>query len=399
MADARYVIVGGGMAADAAIRGIREVDPDGTIALIGAEPDPPYKRPPLSKDLWNGKPLDRIWSHTDRLGVELHLGRKVRWLDPRGKHVVDDHGTVYGFDKLLLATGSTPRRLPLDDHRIIYFRTLQDYRRLRTLADRGRHIAVIGGGFIGAEIAAALASNGKAVTLIFPGEAIGDHLFPLDLARSLNVYYGAWGVQVLPGTAVIGMESMGERSVLRVRRLKNGVEREIIADGVVAGIGTQPNVELGHSGGLAVTDGIVVDRLLRTTHPDIYAAGDVANVYIPGLGERRRIEHEDQAKTMGRAAGRAMAGAPAPYDHLPFFYSDMFDLGYEAVGDLDARLETVAEWTEPYRTGVVTYLRGDRVRGVLLWNVWDQVEAARQMIMQREPLGDDQLRGHLLAAQ
>src|SRR5690606_9921935 len=125
------------------------------------------------------------------------------------------------------------------------------------------------------------------------------------------------------------------RSVLRLRRLKSGVERDLVADGVVAGIGTYPNTDLAHSGGLAISDGIVVDRFLRTTHPDIYAAGDVANVHVPALGERRRIEHEDQAKTMGRAAGRAMAGEPAPYDHLPFFYSDMFDLGYEAVGDLD----------------------------------------------------------------
>ena len=132
-----YLIVGGGMAADAAVRGIREVDPDGTIGLISAEPDPPYKRPPLSKKLWRGKPLDSIWLSTDQLGVDLHLGRTGRVLDLQHKRVVDDRGTEYGFDKLLLATGVTPRRLPFGGHRIIYYRTLNDYQRLRQETAQG----------------------------------------------------------------------------------------------------------------------------------------------------------------------------------------------------------------------------------------------------------------------
>ena len=131
---------------------------------------------------------------------------------------------------------------------------------------------------------------------------------------------------------------------------------------------------------MAVDNGIVVDPFLRTSHPDVYAAGDVAVYWQSVLGQRRRVEHEDNATTMGRLAGRAMAGEPAPYEHLPFFYSDMFDLGYEAVGEIDARLEVVAEWEEPYRTGVLTYRGDGRVRGALLWNVWDQLDAARALI-------------------
>ncbi len=178
-----YLIVGGGMAADAAAHGIREVDPDGTIGLISSEPDPPYKRPPLSKKLWQGKPLESVWLGTDQLGVEIHLGRSGRLLDLQHKRVVDDRGTEYGFDKLLLATGVTPRRLPIGGHWINYYRTVKDYQRLRQEAARGRRFAVIGGGFIGSEIAAALAMNGKEVVMIFPEAGIGSRLFPADLSR------------------------------------------------------------------------------------------------------------------------------------------------------------------------------------------------------------------------
>jgi 3-phenylpropionate/trans-cinnamate dioxygenase ferredoxin reductase component len=312
--------------------------------------------------------------------------------------VIDDRGTVHEFDKLLLATGSTPRRLAINDKRIIYFRTVRDYWRLRSLSGQASRFAVIGGGFIGSEIAAALASIGKEVALIFPGAAIGDRIFPEDLALSLNEYFRQRGVQVLAGETVVGLETRGDQSVLRLRNVESGAEHALTVDGVVAGIGTQPNVDLARASGLAVGDGIMVDQFLRTGHPDIYAAGDVANVYMPALGERRRVEHEDNARTMGRFAGRAMAGQPEPYNHLPFFYSDLFDLGYEAVGDLDARLRTVADWTEPFRKGVVYYLGDDRVRGVLLWNVWDHVDAARTLIRQVEPRSIDDPGKRLLVA-
>jgi NADPH-dependent 2,4-dienoyl-CoA reductase/sulfur reductase-like enzyme len=210
MAKTTYVIVGGGMTADAAVRGIRDVDQEGAITLIGAEFDPPYKRPPLSKGLWRGKSLARIWSKTAELGVELQLGRTVQWLDPRAKCVVDDRGTAYEYESLLLATGSTPRRLSVDNDRIISFRILDDYRRLRQLTDQGQRFAVIGGGFIGSEIAAALASNGKAVTLMFPGKAIGDRIFPSDLAGSLNDLYRAKGVELLAGQTVVNVAPSGE---------------------------------------------------------------------------------------------------------------------------------------------------------------------------------------------
>jgi len=395
MPQFKYLIIGGGMTADAAVRGIREIDASGSIALISKEPDPPYNRPPLSKGLWKGKPFESIWRKTEEKGVTLLLGRTAHALDPRNKRVTDEQGTVYTFDKLLLATGGTPRRLPFGDGHIIYFRTAQDYHRLRALAEQGQRFAVIGGGFIGSELAAALAMNGKQVTMVFPDEAIGARVYPRDLSLFLNDSYRQKGVEVMAGESVIGLEARGERLALTIHNVKASREQEILVDGVVAGIGLQPNVELAQAAGLELGNGIVVDEFLGTSHPGIYAAGDVAVFYNPTLGKRIRVEHEDNANTMGRQAGRVMAGASEPYHHLPFFYSDLFDLGYEAVGELDSRHEIVADWKEPNKKGVVYYMQSGRVRGVLLWDVWNQVDAARKLIAEPGPFCAEDLKGRL----
>ncbi|HEX8598278.1 MAG TPA: FAD-dependent oxidoreductase [Chloroflexia bacterium] len=393
MADithSKYLIVGGGMAAAAAIRGIRDIDPTGSIGLISEESDPPYKRPPLSKKLWAGKPLKSIWTGVESKGVDMYLGRKAISLDPEKKEVTDDRGTVYSFDKLLLATGSAPRQLAFGEGEIIYFRTVEDYRRLQSIAEKGTDFAVIGGGFVGSELAAALAMNGKLVTMIVPGAGISERIFPSDVVAFLNDYYRDKGVDILLGESAAGVVRNWERLKLSTRS-----GREIIVDGVVAGIGAQPNVELAAQAGLEVADGIVVDEFLRTNNPDIYSAGDVASFFDHTLDLYRRVEHEDNANTMGRIAGRNMAGEEEAYDHLPYFYSDLFDLGYEAVGELDARLDVVADWTEPYREGVLYYMRDGRVLGVLLWNVWDQVEAARRLIAEQGPFRAEDLKGRL----
>ncbi|MGE4102085.1 MAG: NAD(P)/FAD-dependent oxidoreductase [Pirellulales bacterium] len=392
-----YLIVGGGMTGDAALHGIRAIDRAGSIGLIGAEAHRPYNRPPLSKGLWKDKPMESIWRKNDEQGVTFHCGRTARHLDPRAKRVTDDQGTVYTFHKLLLATGCTPRRLPFGGDQIIYFRTLDDYQRLRSLTERVRRFAVVGGGFIGSEIAAALAMNDKEVVMIFPDDAIGGRMFPPDLAQYVNEVYRRKGVEVLAGEVVAGMETREGKRVLRIHNAQSTSEREVTVDGVVAGIGVVPNVELAEESGLEVDNGIRVDASMRTSRDDIYAAGDVASFHNPALDKWLRVEHEDNANTMGDLAGRAMAGEAVSYDHLPSFYSDLFELGYEAVGEVDSRLKTIADWKEPYREGVVYYLRDGRVRGVLLWNVWDQVDAARGLIAEAGPFRPEDLRGRLPA--
>lgn len=385
-----YLIVGAGMAADAAVKGIRELDGNGSIGIIGEEPHPPYARPPLSKKLWQGKPLDSIWRGTENLGVTILTGVRAVALDAAKREVRDDRGAVHSYDRLLIATGGSPRRLPFGGEDIIYFRTLDDYRRLRALSDAEGRFVVIGGGFIGSEIAASLAQNGREVTMLFPEAGIGSRVFPADLAAFLTGFYHEKGVEVCSGETVAGLRREGKRLVV-----VTGSGREITADGVVAGLGIVLNTELAAQAGLPLDNGIAVDEFLRAGAPEIFAAGDIASFHNPALGTRIRVEHEDNALTMGRQAGRNMAGAGEPYHHLPFFYSDLFELGYEAVGELDSRFETVEDWQEPYRKGVVYYLREGRVRGVLLWNVWDQVEAARRLIAEPGPIGPDGLRRRL----
>ena len=387
-----YLIVGGGMAADAAAKAIRAADAAASIGILGAETEPPYERPPLSKALWKGdKTLASIDLQTAASGAELHLGRRAQTLDRAGHRVVDDRGDNWRYRRLLLATGASPRVLPFAaNERVIHFRTTDDYRRLRGYAVEGARIAVVGGGFIGSELAAALAGAGCKVSMLFPGASIGSGRYPPTLASFLDDYYRERGVELLSGVKVVGGSAGGEGVELV---LSDG--RRLSVDAVVAGLGVIPDTALAEQAGLEVADGVLVDAQLRTSDPDIWAAGDLANFFNPSLGRRLRVEHENAAVEMGAHAGRAMAGAGGDYTTLPYFYSDLFDLGYEAVGLLDARLQLVEDWSEPHRKGVVYYLDGGRVRGVLLWNVWGQVDAARALIAQPGPFDVASLRGRI----
>jgi NADPH-dependent 2,4-dienoyl-CoA reductase/sulfur reductase-like enzyme len=322
--------------------------------------------------------------------VTLHLGRTVRSIAPQSHTVTDDQGTDHQYGKLLLATGGTPRRLPVAPEEITYYRTLDDYHRIRAAADAKDSFIVIGGGFIGAEIAAALRMQDREVTMIVPGTGLGGRVFPEALSRFVADYYRGKGVEVRTGESAERIRRQDNRYTVTG---KSGAT--FTATQVIAGLGIVPNVALAQAAGLTVSDGIEVDRQLRTSAPDVYAAGDVALFMNAALSKRTRVEHEDNANTMGKVAGRIMAGSTESYDHLPFFYSDLFDLGYEAVGDLDARLETVVDWKEEFREGVIYYLEQGRVRGVLLWNTWNQVDHARSLLAQPGPFTASSLRGRL----
>ena len=390
MESRKYLIIGGGLAADAAVRGIRELDQHGSVLVVSDEDDPPYVRPPLSKALWKGTAVDTIWCHTELANAELRLGTSIVSFDPGSQTATDSNGKVVSYEKLLLVTGGSPRRLRNADSSVIYFRKLSDFKRAWNAASEGAEFAVIGGGFIGSEIAAALAMNGRKVTLIFPADCIGDRVYPRPLAHFMNVYFRQHGVDVRFNEQVEFVEQESERLAVHTNGHKN-----IVVDSVIAGIGIIPNVGLASAAGLEVGDGIVVNVMLRTSDPNIFAAGDVANFPCSALMRRVRFEHEDNARAMGRAAGRNMAGGSEAYRHLPFFYSDLFDIGYEAVGEIDSSMTIIEDWVETFRNGVIYYLRDNYVRGVLLWNTWGLVDAARDLIVSAQQHSASSLIGRL----
>lgn len=364
-----FLIVGGGMVADAAAKAIREQGSTGSIGILGEEPTPPFPRPALSKKLWTDPDftVDNTDPGTaDETGAHITLDTRVVSIDTDAHEVHTDAGLVYGYGTLLLATGGHPTTIPglPPGDRVIYYRTLTDYRRLRELVDVDPkpHVAVVGGGYIGTEIAAAMIGEGCRVTLVHPDEVLGQSTFPPALARDHQRLFTDAGVDVRGGLEVAGGLEAADGVQLQL-----GAGDTVEADVVVLGLGIQPSADIVCEAVRRADDGgIVVDERLATTATDVYAAGDVAEYPDKILG-RRRVEHVDNADSMGAAAGRIMAGSDETYDHTPMFYSDLLGHGYEAIGTLDASLETVED-----RFGdgsvVVYYLTDEEVVGVLLWD-------------------------------
>ena len=388
MAKYTYVIIGGGMTGDAAVRGIRQFDSDGSIAVISAENHPPYNRPPLSKGLWDGMAEEKIWRHTSELGADLNLATTVTEVNPDEHSVVTAAGENISYQKLLLATGGTPACLPDAPDSVISFRNYDDYQQLREQADLANSILVIGGGFIGSEIAAALRKQEKSVTMVFPEKGIGGRIFPPELSRHLNKYYSTQGIQVVAETTV---EKVTQDNGYFTVTTDSGdiFEPEI----VVAGLGIHPNTQIAEEAGLEVDNGIIVDSYCRTSHEDIYAAGDVANFFTSSLNKRIRVEHEENANIQGMTAGINMAGGEQEYDYLPFFYSQLFENYYEGVGITDSTQKTVIDWSEPYTKGVIYYLDENRIRGVVLWNIQGKIDKAREFISHTDSVSIKDLEG------
>lgn len=394
----KYIIAGAGLAGASAVEGVREKDKNGSILLIGAEDALPYNRPPLTKGLWFGdEKVPDIFVHDEEFykdnGVEVLRSSRVESIDPSAKSVSLSDGAGATYERLLLATGGEPRRLNIpggEAKGIFYYRRLSDYEALRPQATEGKSALIIGGGFIGSEIAAALNMAGLKVTMLFPDPYLVKRVFPEDLGMAIQKAYIEKGVNVLTHDMPATIERKGDGFAVSTNGGK-WLETDIL----VAGIGITPGTALADAAGLDVENGVTVNEYLQSSDANVYAAGDNANFPYAALRKRMRVEHWDNAVNMGKQAGRNMAGAREPYTYMPFFFSDLFEFGYEAVGEVDSRLETFADWQEPHKTGVVYYLKDKRVRGAMMCNVWDKVQEARDLIRADKPVTHDDLRGRI----
>jgi len=391
-----YIIVGAGLAGSSAVEGIRELDKKGPILLLGSEKHLPYDRPPLTKKLWFGKKkVEDIFLHNQEFyeqnNVVFAAGVTAKTVDAKNRTVTVDKGNTYRYEKLLLATGGAPRVLPIpggDLEGVYYYRYLDDYLRMKQEASAGKSAVVIGGGFIGSEIAAALAVNHVKVMMIFPDLYLVGRVFPEGLGMSLQRHFRERGITILNGEKPA---SFTKKDGKFVTRTESG--REIESDMVIVGIGISLSLELARNAGLQTANGIIVDEYLQASLKDVFAAGDVALFPYQALGKQTRVEHWDNALNQGKLAGRNMAGAHEQYTHMPYFFSDLFEFGYEAVGEVDSRLETFADWQKENDTGVIYYLRDGKVRGAMMCNVWDKVDAARELIRKGKTVTKETLRG------
>ena len=381
-----FIIAGAGLAGAKAAETLREEGFDGRVVLVGAEPELPYERPPLSKAYLAGKaarddahvhPADFYAAHD----VELMLGVTATGLDVEAHRLELAGGESLRYDRLLLATGAVPRRPPIpgaDLDGVLVLRTLADADALRARIAGGARIAVVGAGWIGCEVAASARSAGAAVTLIEHGAA--------PLARVLGPRLGGFfasvhrehGVDVRTGARVEAIE--GDGRVERVRLDGDVVD----CDTVVLGVGVQPDTRLAVAAGLAVEDGIVVAPDLRTSAPDVFAAGDVASAEHPRYGRHVRVEHWANALNQGPAAARSMLGRGAPYDRLPYFFSDQYDVGMEYAGLHAPEDRLVVHGDLEERRFRAFWLDGDgRVSAGMHVNDWDAIDEIKQLVESR----------------
>lgn len=370
MNEFKYVIVGGGLAGQRACAAIRGLDAEGPMALICAEAHLPYERPALSKGYLTGKEgLEHVVikdeDYYTQGGIALLRGVRATRLTP-GDHTLHlEDGRQLGYAKLLLATGGTAVRLPLpgaDLNGVFVLRTIEDADGIRSLASTGRRAVVLGGSFIGCEVTASLITLGLDVTMVFPEERLLQRVLPVQASDHLRAMYEAKGARILSGAKPVRFDGRGSvESVL----LDNGAS--LPADLVVMGVGIRLNTELARDAGLALTErgAVVVDRILRTSDPDIYAVGDITAWPSRRFGKSLRLEHWDVARRQGTHAGRNMAGEDKPYVALPYFYSDLFHLNLEAWGDLSAWERTVLRGDLAADHFAFYYFSSDRLSGVL----------------------------------
>ncbi len=381
-----YVIAGAGLAGAKAAQTLREEGFDGPVVLIGDEAERPYERPPLSKDYLLGKAeRETIYVHPASWyadnGVELRLGVPVTGIDPAAHEVGLADGSRVGYARLLLATGSSPRRLPVpgaDADGVLYLRRVADSDQIKAAIAAASRIVVIGAGWIGLETAAAARAAGVEVTVLEAAALPLLRVLGPEVAQVFAGLHREHDVDLRFGVQVSEITGTGGRA--SGVRLADG--SHVAADAVVVGVGITPNSQLAEAAGLAAGNGVVVDAGLRSSHPDVYAAGDVACAYHPVLGRHIRVEHWANALNQPQAAARAMLGQDVAYDQVPYFYTDQYDLGMEYAGYVEPGEydQVVFRGDVERREFIAFWLSGGRVLAGMNVNIWDASDTIQALV-------------------
>jgi 3-phenylpropionate/trans-cinnamate dioxygenase ferredoxin reductase component len=389
VAETTFVIVGAGLAGAAAAETLRTSGFDGRVVLLGEERDRPYERPPLSKQVLRGEDdpstafvhAPNFYADND---IELRVGTRVESIDPGARFVSTEDGERIGYSRLLLATGAEPRRLRLPGGElpgIHYLRTLPDSSDLRTALQGARRLAVVGAGWIGSEVAASARQMGVEVAVIDPLAAPLVRILGPELGQVYSDLHRGHGVDLRMQTSVAGFSGSDH-----VTGVVTAAGAEIEADIVVVGIGVEPRVGLAQAAGLEMTNGIAVDATLETSAPEVYAAGDIADAYHGLLGRRIRVEHWANALHQGQTAAKNMLRAGLPYDRMPYFFSDQYDLGMEYRGYATTWDRVVFRGDRDSREFVAFWIADEVVVAALNANVWDVGDELDALIASRRPV-------------
>jgi 3-phenylpropionate/trans-cinnamate dioxygenase ferredoxin reductase subunit len=403
-----YVVVGAGLAGAKTVEALRAEGFDGRLVLLGAEPHRPYERPPLSKGYLAGTAArDKAFVHPEQWyaehDVELRTGTTVTELDPGASEVLTSAGDRVAYDRLVLATGSSPRRLSVPGAglpSVAYLRSIDDSERIRAAIRPGARIVLIGGGWIGLEVAAVARQADADVTILEGAELPLFRVLGRDVATVFAELHRQHGVDLRCEVSVTGIEADGSGAA--AVRLADGAA--IGADLVVVGVGIAPNISLAEQAGLTVDNGVLVDASLRTSDPHVFAVGDVANALHPGLGRHLRVEHWANALHQPAVAAKAMLGGSAVYDRLPYFFTDQYDAGMEYFGyaEPDEVEQVVVRGVPDKGAFAAFWLGGGHVLAGMHVNQWDDADAIKAIVRNRRAadaaLGDvdtplDQLAG------
>jgi 3-phenylpropionate/trans-cinnamate dioxygenase ferredoxin reductase component len=389
MSEETFIIAGASLAGAKAVEELRARGFDGRLLLVGAEPERPYERPPLTKDYLRAEsPRDKVYVHAEGFyaeqQVELLTDTSVTAVDPVASTVSLGDGRNLRFDRLLLSTGAEPRQIPVagaDLEGLHYLRSLSDCDALRARLDAGGHVVVVGAGWIGSEFAASARQRGLEVTVIDPVQLPNERIFGPEIASFYRDVHAQHGVRLLLGEGVDAFEGSGA-----LERVRTAGGRTIDCDFAVVGIGVSPRDGLARDGGIEVDNGILVDQRLQTSAPGVFAAGDVANAWNPFFEQRIRVEHWSNALHQGPAAGRAMLGDPVSYDRIPYFFSDQYDVGMEYSGYAPTWDEVVFRGDRAGGEFIAFWLYDARVVAGMNVNFWDVNEHVQALIRSRRPV-------------